>query len=1696
MHVSDRMDRPSAHWFFGGFKEVDKRLRPTEGQVAQIFSASPCAACPLVLFLIGVEARLHTSHTYRQIGDTDNKLPGDSLIELDAILEVCRGSLSQIDPAYTVATYILSRFDAKIVDKEIARLIASVLGILASVPEEKSLCISNLREILNSSDEELFAALYGCHGLLRTAKGYEKQINRGELGEIHVEFSHSSFRKAAMSRYLPAAKVMPASALKYMWDKMPFKSEVDRATNHTLPRSIETQKRLLLYERTIMSDRSTVFLISIPAAWYDGLNESVSEKLGFTSDNRALSLEYGRLVSLLARHNNVATLVAEGMWEIAEEAFGSVHDYVIMLRKQMHERTGHKRVLVVRPIRAENLLVMDGILGTSDPYLVFYTKNRRFESREIKQTISPIWDQDQDEFVFTLRQSEKELRIRLFDRDAGFEIGDTSEKPLEESLEKAEDEDDDPMGTVIVRLDELVASFGQQDKSFESDNLAFDITHPKPDLDTKAGTLILQFKLIDIFPYMSIIEARSKEYVGILSKWLGKEQSKTFKDMTIEHNQRDRFVSSNSLTSRIASVDGNRRRLQRLVSGDPTNVQELLFLLSTSLSVAELEILKKGFRENNLALPAIKQEKTKSRKFLSVMNKQTHSASSKTKAVVAGDMRATMEEFCKAVRAALDRLNRGDMFHRCETLVKSAFQLIDENCVGSITWSSFASFMLGSQQSSGVKDDEVGMVAAVYSEVHLNDITVAVEDDVGIIRKSNPIKGHPDDSIMMVAYDVKGCNAKDTSRCATMTEMYKCISIVDLKENGKKCAVSEIPLTCTATAICQCGNTPMLAVATRLREIYFFVSSNVWDVRALRLGLSKNSKETWEYRYKISMLPRAPCAMIFDTVPLPCKTASGTSTLKKDMMWLATVTGDLVGFILTQDWRIKCTELHMVQGGAAKDLLQENYVLQGNSVDDITGLGCSESGTWIHKKMHYDRITQVTYFESYGAVFTSSIDGTIKMQSIKYERTILDEGGFMEFDGRPRIFCQHEKAVHGFTLNEKDGTIISFGMGRDILHWSPKTLTVLRTIYTGFPVRSVKYDYFNDRILVLGIPRTVEGGDQTQLLTALSFVDCQLIQKIQFSHATSSRAGAGGKSTAPKGEVFTMDVDHGIVTLGLRGTMKRLAILRDWAPVGSVSSNGAINGDPGTGPGWVTENDLVSVLYSKTYSQILTCDNNGRVEVWDIKTGCHLYRFDNVHTSAPTCKCVLNDAGTILYACGMDGAVSVRHGFNGEMIATLEAPNCDVSGQDNLGEPTVCAHLILNGKPFFVVGSTLGKLAFWELPKTFDQFVSIPRSFTMLAMNAMITGLTYRIKHASGSSFHHLATIDLSGRFCLWNASEMAMVNAIDKDDVAQCICRIPSTDLLLLGYSTGMLIMVSYEKDGFELFSFDAEVVVNNEIGKAEQTNQEEQILKKEVDEEGVLASGVSALYCTASSLFASVGNGFIRCWNILKIPHDLKEKGLWDSYFKTKHAWKAHDNPIDTLHYDSTNNILIMGSRFEKTVSLWTQDGICIGKFGSKYVWKLNDVETYLNSSSKSFKDCRVPLCGEEARQLTQLKTKEKRRKKLRIEREMRKKQYLDLTKDIDDSVVGENFDSSEDEGRVEGQQETVEKPPSHTLETIRKRHKDKELDWNLELYRSSRAAKSIQSVPGKGFVKELRQRKLARAEDARLYEKKRFKEDYDRG
>ena len=150
--------------------------------------------------------------------------------------------------------------------------------------------------------------------------------------------------------------------------------------------------------------------------------------------------------------------------------------------------------------------------------------------------------------------------------------------------------------------------------------------------------------------------------------------------------------------------------------------------------------------------------------------------------------------------------------------------------------------------------------------------------------------------------------------------------------------------------------------------------------------------------------------------------------------------------------------------------------------------------------------------------------------------------------------------------------------------------------------------------------------------------------------------------------------------------------------------------------------------------------------------------------------------------------------------------------------------LMLNGKSFLLVGSTLGKLAFWELPKSFSSKNTpiISRSFTTRAHSSMITGMVQRLKKRLNSKSYHLAVIDLSGQYILWNAIDMVKLNVIEKDDVAQSISYIPHSDLVILGYSSELppLSMVLLVWSGLFLFLLRAVVakdtlyIVSNAIG------------------------------------------------------------------------------------------------------------------------------------------------------------------------------------------------------------------------------------------------------------------------------------------
>eukprot|EP00945_MAST-04E_sp_MAST-4E-sp1_P007603 g7603.t1 len=429
---------------------------------------------------------------------------------------------------------------------------------------------------------------------------------------------------------------------------------------------------------------------------------------------------------------------------------------------------------------------------------------------------------------------------------------------------------------------------------------------------------------------------------------------------------------------------------------------------------------------------------------------------------------------------------------------------------------------------------------------------------------------------------------------------------------------------------------------------------------------------------------------------------------------------------------------------------------------------------------------------------------------------------------------------------------------------------------------------------------------------------------------------------------------------------------------------------------------------------------------------------------------------------------------------------------------------MLNGKSFLLVGSTLGKLAFWELPKSFSSKNTpiISRSFTTRAHSSMITGMVQRLKKRLNSKSYHLAVIDLSGQYILWNAIDMVKLNVIEKDDVAQSISYIPHSDLVILGYSSGVMSLVNCEKNGFVLMSIYAGV--NDDDQKKSQSP----VKAKQNSNGGTMGIGVASLHSTPTSLFAGIDQGYVRYWDISQLPKNAKDGGDWDTSFQSRSVWRAHQNPVENIVYIAKKNVLLLGCTLEKAASLWTTNGICIGKFGSDYVWKVSDASTYLDGNILDDKSL-IPKCGEKAREERRLAKSKQRKKRIRLDRAERKKKYLDISMDLDEDAARENYDEESEDDNADdavvekarngsesyiienGRKQYLEKKEMnmYQMNQIRKKFKDKSLDWCMSLYNNHRKIPSIGTVPGRELIKNLKGRKAKRSKEAREYERKRF-------
>ncbi len=625
---------------------------------------------------------------------------------------------------------------------------------------------------------------------------------------------------------------------------------------------------------------------------------------------------------------------------------------------------------------------------------------------------------------------------------------------------------------------------------------------------------------------------------------------------------------------------------------------------------------------------------------------------------------------------------------------------------------------------------------------------------------------------------------KDTIRLCTRTSIYKRVSIVDVGMSGGRetKVVQNIPFGEVVSCLCACGSTGLIAVATENNDLTFLMGSAGWNPPTSR-GMRK-TEEKWFNRYRVTNLPFVPVAMHFfhGSLPTP-KADSGVSTLRKDMLMLGGRKGQIAVFVFARTWRedaIKFTAATARWPPAYRNLLEERVMITipvqaatesniGGAamanlpipiLTNIQGFSLSESGGWEIVRPHAKQVTQLEYIDDFGAIFSSSEDGTIKISPIEYHGNALDVGESVVVrqdlhKQHERTFSQHGgKPVNGFLYNRDSLTIFSWGWNREILEWNPHSVSkVIRKFYIGASVRSASIlrGSAHQHLVVVTVPKHDHRGSDTQMEQKLRIFDVVGGDELQYETINfSSHIRAGSVSSAPKREIASLVTvsgldsgggdestsaktlsngggTNGALFLGTRSALRVMNIPRKWAPVGSLKADGTLVGaDEARGKdcdgssksvGVVAPSHahIVAVLYSTAYCMSLTVDSDATLRAWDLQSGCHVHTWSVglSESGASVCCASLDSAGRTLLAGFSDGSVKLVHAFSGELLASLKVPSShrrtenendtadkrddNDSDKDEFGEITVLKHIKMNGKHFVCAMTSGGYSLFWNL---------------------------------------------------------------------------------------------------------------------------------------------------------------------------------------------------------------------------------------------------------------------------------------------------------------------------------------------------------------------------------------------------------------
>lgn len=378
---------------------------------------------------------------------------------------------------------------------------------------------------------------------------------------------------------------------------------------------------------------------------------------------------------------------------------------------------------------------------------------------------------------------------------------------------------------------------------------------------------------------------------------------------------------------------------------------------------------------------------------------------------------------------------------------------------------------------------------------------------------------------------------------------------------------------------------------------------------------------------------------------------------------------------------------------------------------------------------------------------------------------------------------------------------------------------------------------------------------------------------------------------------------------------------------------------------------LTAALYNSSMGHVITACEGSVVTFWDLNTGRQAQHISEAHGTEEISCMTIDPSGRRLMTGDRSGNIHVWNASNGHLLNKLEpVEENEVTGIISLPEKS----------KIITVGWNRKILVYYDDMQTFCLRPNAGWKGGQLHQDDILT--------AAYCPPNYLATASFDGDIILWGLDREKMIRRLKKGSGSllkakikklgliqnkksyQNSCGAPVDKLLFLKSraqwrTQESAVLVSSEAGTLEFWCFYG---ANRPMGRYFAASEDE--------------STIFALTTDPSNemLITGDSNGTISVWDISSYCISRAEAIVAQVWSTTQRAGSTDDNPEGKppvlsswhAHYGSVSSVeyirrdegaLLLSASEDCTARLWTLNGQCIGMFGQKRLWNVDDPSSY---------------------------------------------------------------------------------------------------------------------------------------------------------